>query len=178
MPRGARLAIAAAVLVLIGAGFWGIAWLSRPALRLESLLADLAAMDIRQAVLLPEFDGDPRLTALPDGSWDDAPVWLMEPPRGLPRLAHPHPAALYLFHAELGTPQPVVGMLLAVDRRALVSAPAAESMSSGTVDYFLSGGRRFAVVSWTAGDVVYVCGVEGGGDVLESLQRALERPPA
>jgi hypothetical protein len=177
MSRGVRFIVAASVLLLFGLGGWGLVVLTSPATSLPELFRELAEVDNWDS--LPEFRGDAQLYTLPDSGWENGLAWIPEQPRGLPQSSETHLAALRPFEARIDRHQRMAGILLVLFRRS-ISGPPEESagMPSGPVDYVEAGGRHYTVVAWSSGEFVYVCGVEGGADALEQLQRALELPPA
>ncbi|MGE3315488.1 MAG: hypothetical protein AB7O26_10260 [Planctomycetaceae bacterium] len=177
--RGARIRFVAAacVILLLVLGGWGVVLLTGPATTLPELFQELA--DVGRWSALPEFHGDQQLLSLPDSSWESGLVWSQEPPRGLPRAAEAHLAALRSFEAPVSRHDRLSGILLVMFRSSIASPPEESSgMPSAPVDYVEIAGRQYTVVAWSSGDYLYVCGVEGGADALEQLQRALELPPA
>jgi hypothetical protein len=159
-------------------GIWGYVEFTRPTLTLDQIIAEMSSIEDKDWAELPIFRGDAALTTLPGEVWEDGPMWLGRPSRGLPPNTSPHTIALYSFRATLDRHRSVRGMLAVVFRRSLAAPPAASGMASAPLYYYTAGGRGFSLVAWTAGDLVYVCSVEGGADDLETLQRACEGPSA
>lgn len=172
-----RVAAAVCAMLILGFAGWGIVLLTGPITSIPELFQELAEVDRWNA--LPEFHGDVSLLSFPDSSWESGLIWSQERPRGLPRGSATHHATLRPFEASINRHERLSGILMVAFRRS-ISSPPEESggMPSGPVDYVEAGGRHYTVVAWSSGDYVYVCGVEGGADALEMLQRTLELPPA
>jgi hypothetical protein len=176
MPRSRRFALAGSVVAIVGLASWGFVLLTAPVTSLPELFRELAEVDDLRN--LPEFHGDAQLFTLPDSGWETGLVWNESHPRGLPSHSSIHHAALHSFEARMRHER-MAGILLVLFRRSISSPPdSAAGMPTGPVDYVEAGGRHYTVVAWSSGDLVYVCGVEGGADALELLQRALALPPA
>lgn len=170
--------VAASILLLLGLGGWGFVWLTTPTLTLANLYSELAKIGDWNE--LPVFDGEELLRSLPDSSWESGIVWFADQePRGLPRNAARHAAALRTFEAQPTRHQRTAGLLLVLLRSSIATPPEESAgIPEGPVEYIEAAGRRFTIVAWSSGEFVFVCGVDGGADDLDQLQRALALPPA
>lgn len=158
-----RAAIAAGLLAMIGFLGWQFLPTADAVLSLEQLRGYATV----QPAELPRFDDSFR--ARPPGfGWRGL---LAEEPLGLDVDGDGrHEIAVYSFAVRSRDRSVVRGKLLAIPRQRVAGAPQASMMSTANANY-LQG--RYAEVTWTEGDLVYVALVEGGRDNLERLEELL-----
>ena len=116
---------------------------------------------------LPIFNGDFD-ARLPEHGWESRAISIVEPPRGFPPDLARHSAALYYFALRDGRRPPVVGILLVTTKQSVTEPPENPYFNAEGV-----GSGPLSTVAWTEGEFVYVCVIDGGGNSLERLERAL-----
>jgi len=120
---------------------------------------------------LPEFDK--RFdAALPRVGWGN--VSLSTPIRSWqPSGAAGGLAALYSFKVRQRGQIRAQGVLLVVPRSAIDQEPLETQFDPGNVIYRSRSAQHFAAVTWTEGDLVYVCFVQDEPGALEALRTML-----
>lgn len=154
-------------------------WLTQPApptLTLQTL-RELAPVAARDVAALPEFQADETgfEAPLPRVGWSHLRVSL-NPHRWM--APEREPVAIYSFaappSASARRPRPPVrGALLVIPASALTDPPQATTFSTSDVVYTTREGVHYATVSWTEGELVYVCMVENQAGSLDTLQQLL-----
>ena len=166
--RARLLAAASLALGLLMAVTWIVAHTVGTAGWTLAELRHDARAAYQQFEQLPRFEGtfEPEL---PEFGWQTSrSIHISQPPRGFPPGAAPHAAAVYFFTVQGARGRPVQGILLVTPRRLVADPPESSHFDAQGI-----GSGPYSAVAWTERDLVYVCVVEGGGNSLELLQRAL-----
>ena len=170
--RRARLvAIASTALCLMAAVTIFVAQMSTAARWTLAELQREARGAWEQADQLPRFQGTFQ-PLLPEFGWQTSrSIHLAQEPHGFPPGTVPHPAAVYEF--VLAGPRPVRGILLVTKTEFVANPPESQAFNARGV-----GSGPMGVVSWTEGDLVYVCVISGGGNSLDRLHNAIRHAQA
>lgn len=171
---------------LVGIGFFFMNRSSSD--KLEQQLVMIQAEVPGSLNSLEDFQGsfDP---VLPDKGWRDQAFTYTSTPRGMSEKNQPsgsgHDRAIYGFELNTHDKNPVRGVLVIYSKNSVRNVPELDRFDSSRVVYLNRGESRFASVSWTSGDLVYVCYVHAGNaddkkagnsGALESIERVVNLP--
>jgi len=120
---------------------------------------------------LPEFDNhfDANLPRVGWGNVSlEAPIRGWQPNRGSGGLA-----AVYSFKVRQRGRIRAQGVLLVVPKSAIDPTPLESQFDPGNVTYTSRSGQPYAAITWTEGDLVYVCFVQNKAGALDALRTTL-----
>jgi hypothetical protein len=172
--------IPAVVCLLVGAiAFFGVVWFLTPRWTVDEVCQELAKIDFDALKGLPGFKGDSIASRLPSEPGWQSLQWCCDGvAKGVPSTAENRAFAVYGFVMRQGN-NTIHGLVAVIPVRRMRNPPAADSLSTAAVgDYRSARIGETVTASWTNGNVVVVCMVQGGADSLEVLQRHLNAPPA
>jgi hypothetical protein len=161
----------AACLAVAAIGFYGAIWYLTPRWSLEEIRLQLARIDFASLDALRDFKGGAGAPA--DPTWQKL-QWRCEQIAKAWPDASGHQFAVYGFVLPGRQRHAIRGLLAAIPRGQMRAPPTDLSlMTAPSSDYLSAQIGESVSVSWTEGDVVYVCLVEGGEDSLTTLKQML-----
>lgn len=170
----------AACLVIAALGFFSVVWLLTPRSSVDSVSEELAKIDFELLQNLPDFNGAQVSRVLPsDAAWQNLQWSCNQMPKGLATAPDAFAVYGFVIPPNRVRNEPIRGLLAVIPRRRVAVLPAAQSLSTASISGYVTARIGESVwVSWTSGDVVCVCLIQGGDGSLTLLQRMLESPAA
>jgi hypothetical protein len=172
LPRGLLPVAACAAVAAIG--FFSVIWVLTPRFSVEDVRERLTQIDFASLDSLRDFKGERTASRLPtDPAWKKLQWSCRQIAKGLTD-SRGHEFAVYGFLIPSRQRHVTHGLLAVIPLRQLRAPPTAVSLATAQPSEYLPAQIGESVsVSWTDGEVVYVCLIEGGEDSLPTLRQML-----
>jgi hypothetical protein len=175
--RRSRLFAGLAACVSLAAAIFILTYKPAPTLAIAEI-TEVVPLDQSIVDRLVEFDGSFD-AAMPVIGWN-SPVLSLDMTRGFGKTkAGKHQMALVRFSYPARDTSSLMGMLAIIPKDAVKDADTlGGSFLAGQGNYTTRGSGVYATVSWTEGDMVYVCFVPDTEEARERLKQVLVSVPA